>query len=199
MVESRMCILYHVAHVLQFQNSIWRFRYFVVSVCAVILGNAYVFLFFTCGQNPQLSQQALSAYAQSVSIHHLFLESKCSEPFAPLRCCLLLTLHAPWHAGKSGQISHMLPRPSLQPVHPVPVRGDVRCSVGGLQSGCSSQPRLGWARQQGKAATRLLEEGHWSHGKQGVDAWLPSELYKCLSTMTCFQSKCKKSSWFTII
>ncbi len=33
-----------------------------------ILGNAYVSLFFTCGQNPQLSQQALSAYAQSVSI-----------------------------------------------------------------------------------------------------------------------------------
>lgn len=32
-----------------------------------ILGNAYVSLFFTCGQNPQLSQQALSAYTQSVS------------------------------------------------------------------------------------------------------------------------------------
>ncbi|KAM4536862.1 tetratricopeptide repeat protein 5 [Odontesthes bonariensis] len=30
-----------------------------------ILGNAYVSLFFTCGQNPQFSQQALSAYAKS--------------------------------------------------------------------------------------------------------------------------------------
>ncbi|CAN9509601.1 unnamed protein product [Ophioblennius macclurei] len=30
-----------------------------------ILGNAYLSLFFTCGQNPQFSQQALSAYAQS--------------------------------------------------------------------------------------------------------------------------------------
>lgn len=36
-------------------------------VVADILGNAYVSLFFTCGQNPQLSQQALSAYTQSVS------------------------------------------------------------------------------------------------------------------------------------
>lgn len=33
-----------------------------------ILGNAYVFLFFTCGQNPQLSQQALSAYSQSEKV-----------------------------------------------------------------------------------------------------------------------------------
>ncbi|XP_069025932.1 tetratricopeptide repeat protein 5 [Embiotoca jacksoni] len=33
-----------------------------------ILGNAYVSLFFTCGQNPQLSQQALSAYAQSENV-----------------------------------------------------------------------------------------------------------------------------------
>lgn len=32
-----------------------------------ILGNAYISLFFTCGQNPQMSQQALSAYAQAVS------------------------------------------------------------------------------------------------------------------------------------
>lgn len=141
-----------------------------VSTCAVILGNAYVFLFFTCGQNPQLSQQALSAYAQSVSIQHLFLESKRSEEFAPLCCCLLLTLHAPSHVGKSGQISYVLPRPSLQPVHLVPVRGDVWGSVGGLQPGCSSQPRLGRARRQGKAAARLLEEGHRSHGKQGWDA-----------------------------
>lgn len=30
-----------------------------------ILGNAYLSLFFTCGQNPQFSQQALSAYAKS--------------------------------------------------------------------------------------------------------------------------------------
>ncbi|XP_057709655.1 tetratricopeptide repeat protein 5 isoform X2 [Corythoichthys intestinalis] len=30
-----------------------------------ILGNAYVSLFFSCGQKPQLSTQALSAYAQS--------------------------------------------------------------------------------------------------------------------------------------
>ncbi|CAG5929154.1 unnamed protein product [Menidia menidia] len=35
-----------------------------------ILGNAYVSLFFTCGQNPQFSQQALSAYAKSVSTGH---------------------------------------------------------------------------------------------------------------------------------
>ncbi|XP_056299078.1 tetratricopeptide repeat protein 5 isoform X2 [Pseudoliparis swirei] len=33
-----------------------------------ILGNAYVSLFFTCGQNPQLSQQALSAYTQSEKV-----------------------------------------------------------------------------------------------------------------------------------
>ncbi|XP_071765236.1 tetratricopeptide repeat protein 5 [Centroberyx gerrardi] len=33
-----------------------------------ILGNAYVSLFFTCGQNPQMSQQALSAYAQSEKV-----------------------------------------------------------------------------------------------------------------------------------
>ncbi|KAF1380676.1 hypothetical protein PFLUV_G00166350 [Perca fluviatilis] len=33
-----------------------------------ILGNAYVSLFFTCGQNPQLSQQALTAYAQSEKV-----------------------------------------------------------------------------------------------------------------------------------
>lgn len=33
-----------------------------------ILGNAYISMFFTSGQNPQLSQQALSAYAQAVSI-----------------------------------------------------------------------------------------------------------------------------------
>lgn len=39
----------------------------IVIVFTVILGNAYVSLFFTCGQNPQMSQQALSAYAQSVS------------------------------------------------------------------------------------------------------------------------------------
>lgn len=42
-----------------------------VNVSTDILGNAYVSLFFTCGQNPQLSQQALSAYAQSVSTSHL--------------------------------------------------------------------------------------------------------------------------------
>lgn len=39
----------------------------IVIVFTVILGNAYVSLFFTCGQNPQMSQQALSAYTQSVS------------------------------------------------------------------------------------------------------------------------------------
>lgn len=33
-----------------------------------ILGNANVSLFFTCGQNPQLSQQALSAYGQSEKV-----------------------------------------------------------------------------------------------------------------------------------
>ncbi|XP_067379666.1 tetratricopeptide repeat protein 5 isoform X2 [Channa argus] len=33
-----------------------------------ILGNAYVSLFFTCGQKPQLSQQALSAYSQSEKV-----------------------------------------------------------------------------------------------------------------------------------
>ncbi|XP_046870037.1 tetratricopeptide repeat protein 5 [Hypomesus transpacificus] len=33
-----------------------------------ILGNAYISLFFTCGQNPQMSQQALSAYAQSEKV-----------------------------------------------------------------------------------------------------------------------------------
>ncbi|KAJ0006286.1 hypothetical protein NQD34_013559 [Periophthalmus magnuspinnatus] len=33
-----------------------------------ILGNAYVSLFFTAGQNPQFSQQALSSYAQSEKV-----------------------------------------------------------------------------------------------------------------------------------
>lgn len=33
-----------------------------------ILGNAYISLFFTCGQNPQFSQQALSAYAKSETV-----------------------------------------------------------------------------------------------------------------------------------
>lgn len=33
-----------------------------------ILGNAYVSLFFSCGQNPQLSQQAFSAYAQAEKV-----------------------------------------------------------------------------------------------------------------------------------
>uniref|UniRef100_A0A673HHJ5 Cell division cycle protein 27 homolog n=1 Tax=Sinocyclocheilus rhinocerous TaxID=307959 RepID=A0A673HHJ5_9TELE len=33
-----------------------------------ILGNAYISMFFTSGQNPQLSQQALSAYAQAEKI-----------------------------------------------------------------------------------------------------------------------------------
>ncbi|MED6269939.1 hypothetical protein CHARACLAT_004635 [Characodon lateralis] len=32
-----------------------------------ILGNAFLSLFFTCGQNPQFSQQALNAYAKSVA------------------------------------------------------------------------------------------------------------------------------------
>lgn len=45
--------------------------FFHVVLFTDILGNAYVSLFFTCGQNPQLSQQALSAYAQSVSIRML--------------------------------------------------------------------------------------------------------------------------------
>lgn len=42
-----------------------------------ILGNAYISMFFTSGQNPQLSQQALSAYAQAVSIcliYHLIIK-----------------------------------------------------------------------------------------------------------------------------
>lgn len=57
---------------LQSQNSAGRFcEQVIVSVSAVILGNAYVFLFFTCGQNPQLSQQALSAYAQSVRMKYV--------------------------------------------------------------------------------------------------------------------------------
>lgn len=42
----------------------------IVCCFTDILGNANVSLFFTCGQNPQLSQQALSAYAQSVSTEH---------------------------------------------------------------------------------------------------------------------------------
>nr|XP_046236336.1 tetratricopeptide repeat protein 5 [Scatophagus argus] len=33
-----------------------------------ILGNAYLSMFFVCGQNPQFSQQALSAYAQSEKV-----------------------------------------------------------------------------------------------------------------------------------
>ncbi|KAM9426022.1 tetratricopeptide repeat protein 5 [Pholidichthys leucotaenia] len=33
-----------------------------------VLGNTYVSLFFNCGQNPQVSQQALSAYSKSESV-----------------------------------------------------------------------------------------------------------------------------------
>ncbi|GCC43937.1 hypothetical protein chiPu_0027743, partial [Chiloscyllium punctatum] len=33
-----------------------------------ILGNAYLSLFFVTGQNPRLAQQALTAYAQAVSV-----------------------------------------------------------------------------------------------------------------------------------
>lgn len=101
-----------------------------------------------------------------------FLTSKQSELYAPLCCCLVLTLRAPSHVGESRQNSYLLPGPSLQPVHPVPVRGDVWGSVGGLQPGCSSQPRLGRARWEGKAAARLLKEGHWPHGKQGWHIYL---------------------------
>ncbi|XP_048476941.1 tetratricopeptide repeat protein 5 [Rhincodon typus] len=36
-----------------------------------ILGNAYLSLFFVTGQNPRLCQQAVSAYAQAVSVSHL--------------------------------------------------------------------------------------------------------------------------------
>lgn len=106
-----------------------------------------------------------------------FLTSKPSELFALLYCCLVLTLCAPSHAGKSRQISYMLPRPSLQSVHPVPVWGDVRVSVRGLQPGCSSQPRLGRARSQGKAAAGLLMEGHGPHGKQGLNIYLDIGFY----------------------
>lgn len=44
----------------------------VIRVCVftVVLGNAYVSMFFACGQKPEFSQQALSAYAQSVSNQH---------------------------------------------------------------------------------------------------------------------------------
>ena len=34
-----------------------------------ILGNAYLSLYFNTGQNPKISQQALSAYSQAVSIY----------------------------------------------------------------------------------------------------------------------------------
>lgn len=40
-----------------------------------ILGNAYISLFFTCGQNPQMSQQALSAYAQSEKVDSIVLSN----------------------------------------------------------------------------------------------------------------------------
>lgn len=106
-----------------------------------------------------------------------FLTSKPKELCAPLCCRLVLTLRAPSHLGESGQISYLLPRPSLQPVHTVPVWGDVRGSVGGLQPGCSSQPRLGRARWQGKAAARLLKEGHRPNGEQGWDICLDMGIY----------------------
>lgn len=41
-----------------------------VCLFAVVLGNAYVSMFFACGQKPEFSQQALSAYAQAVSNQH---------------------------------------------------------------------------------------------------------------------------------
>lgn len=45
-----------------------------------ILGNAYLSLYFNTGQNPKISQQALSAYAQAVSIHgHPGHTNRCSS------------------------------------------------------------------------------------------------------------------------
>ena len=42
----------------------------------MILGNAYLSLFFDAGQNPKVLGQAMSAYKQAVSciLHRLFLE-----------------------------------------------------------------------------------------------------------------------------
>lgn len=41
----------------------------IVLLFTDILGNAYLSMFFTCGQNPHFSQQALSAYTKAVSPH----------------------------------------------------------------------------------------------------------------------------------
>lgn len=38
----------------------------VLRLSTDVLGNAYLSLFFNSGQNPKISQQALSAYAQAV-------------------------------------------------------------------------------------------------------------------------------------
>lgn len=57
---------------------------------ADILGNAYISLFFSSGQNPQMSQQALSAYSQAVSedmhTHSKLLKSHCTDNTAYYDC-----------------------------------------------------------------------------------------------------------------
>lgn len=45
----------------------WALRWRTAVALADILGNAYLSLYFNTGQNPKISQQALSAYAQAVS------------------------------------------------------------------------------------------------------------------------------------
>lgn len=50
-----------------FLSSDW---YICVCLFTVVLGNAYVSMFFACGQKAEFSQQALSAYAQAVSNQH---------------------------------------------------------------------------------------------------------------------------------
>lgn len=135
-----------------------------------ILGNAYVSLFFTCGQNPQLSQQALSAYAQSVSTH--------TKQAHTLNCTVKTNQHRLHHlykfftplppfVGESGQSCLLLPGAAFQPSHSVPVWGDVWVCARRLQPSGGARPRLGGASGEREAAAGVSGESHRTPTEQG--------------------------------
>lgn len=119
-------------------------------------------LFFTCGQKPQLSQQALSAYAQSVS-HRA--RSRRSAPTARSQSCFT---PRPPSVGESRPSCLVLPRAAFQPSQAVPVRGDVRECAGRLQPSRGARPRLGGASGEGEAAAFVPEEHHGTPTEQGT-------------------------------
>ena len=134
-----------------------------VVVSTDILGNANVSLFFSCGQNPQLSQQALSAYAQSVSTEHW----TCLSIHHYLHCCTSVWFFSSVFVGESGQSRLVLPRAALQPIHTVPVWGDVQLGTRRLQPSGGARPGLGGASREGEAAAGVPEESHGTLAEQG--------------------------------